>query len=113
MLTIAFNPAHTRASLRFEEAHGNLITADFVRQLSQAVADLREDRRLKLVTIEAAGADFSFGASVPEHRAGEIDRVLPAFHALIHDWLALPMPTGAVVRGRCLGGGFALVLACD
>ncbi len=95
------------------EAKGNLITADLVTQLRQAAADLSVDHRVKLVTIEGEGADFSFGASVPEHQAGQIDRVLPDFHALIIDWLNLPMPTAAMVRGRCLGGGFELVLACD
>jgi cyclohexa-1,5-dienecarbonyl-CoA hydratase len=72
-----------------------------------------QNTRLKLVTIAGEGADFSYGASIPEHAPGEIDRVLPAMHELIGMLLEFPAVTAAVVRGRCLGGGFELALACD
>ena len=65
------------------------------------------------MTIEGEGEDFSFGASIPEHAPGEIDRVLPQMHALIYALLDFPAPTAALARGRCLGGGFELALACD
>src|SRR4029453_16522162 len=72
-----------------------------------------EHPHLKLVTFEGAGADFSFGASIPEHAPAEIGRVLPEAHALIYALLDLPVVTAALVRGRCLGGGFEIALACD
>src|SRR4029453_19026926 len=72
-----------------------------------------EHPHLKLVTFEGAGADFSFGASIPEHAPAEIGRVLPEAHALINALLDLPVVTAALVRGRCLGGGFEIALACD
>jgi cyclohexa-1,5-dienecarbonyl-CoA hydratase len=39
--------------------------------------------------------------------------VLPAAHALTGALLDLPVVTAALVRGRCLGGGFEIALACD
>ena len=90
-----------------------IITADLVAALTQALDSLADSPHLKLITIEGAAPDFSFGASIPEHAPGEIERVLPAMHALIHQLLDFPAVTAAMVRGRCLGGGFELALACD
>jgi cyclohexa-1,5-dienecarbonyl-CoA hydratase len=99
-------------ALRFQHEKGNIITAALVSALRE---ELRQadapDRRL--ILIEGAGANFSFGASVPEHAPRVIDRVLPEFHALLVALLDAPAATAAVVRGRCLGGGFELALACD
>jgi cyclohexa-1,5-dienecarbonyl-CoA hydratase len=81
--------------------------------LDAAIAENVRNPHLKMLTIEGAGPDFSFGASVPEHAPGEIGRVLPAMHALIRALLDVPAVTAAVIRGRCLGGGFELALACD
>jgi cyclohexa-1,5-dienecarbonyl-CoA hydratase len=110
---LAFNRDQTRAAVRLFHPKGNIITADMIRAFTQALGTLGEHPHLKLLTIEGAGADFSFGASIPEHTAAEIARVLPEAHALIHALLDLPVATAALVRGRCLGGGFELALACD
>jgi cyclohexa-1,5-dienecarbonyl-CoA hydratase len=110
---IAWNAATTRASLTFAHPKGNILTGEIVERLQVAIDDLAQAPHLRLVTIEGEGRDFSFGASVPEHLPGEIDRVLPATHALILALLETPAPTAAVVRGRCYGGGFELALACD
>ncbi len=112
-IQIAFNPAGTRAALTIEETPGNVITDAIVRQLRTALEDLVSETQLRLVTIEGKGADFSFGASIPEHLPGQIEQVLPEMHRLISDLVAFPAPTAALVRGRCLGGGFELALACD
>jgi cyclohexa-1,5-dienecarbonyl-CoA hydratase len=98
--------------LRFHHAKGNILTAAIVSELRERLAAASAPA-LKLVVIEGAGPDFSFGASIPEHAPGNIDRALPDFHRLITDLLDAPAATAAVVRGRCLGGGFELVLACD
>jgi cyclohexa-1,5-dienecarbonyl-CoA hydratase len=92
---------------------GNLLSLEMVTNLRQALAAARSQASLKWLTIEGKGKDFSFGASIPEHLPAVMPRVLPETHRLLKDLLALPAPTTALVRGRCLGGGFELVLACD
>lgn len=110
---VAFSPDRSRAAFRLFHPKGNIVTEEMVVALAQALEPLAQNRHLKLVTFTGAGADFSFGASIPEHAPGEIDRVLPQAHALIHAMLDLPAVTAAIVRGRCLGGGFEIALACD
>ena len=112
-VSIAFNEEGTRAALRFSHPKGNILTREILAGLRAACEDLSRAPRLKLITLAPDGPDFSFGASVPEHAPGEIERALPEMHELVRELLALPAATAAVVRGRCLGGGFELALACD
>jgi cyclohexa-1,5-dienecarbonyl-CoA hydratase len=113
MLAVLMHEDRQRVTLRFRHPKGNIITNELVAELRQALQDLSESTTLRLLMLEGEGADFSFGASVPEHAPGEIDAALPEFHALMLDLLSMPCVTAAVVRGRCLGGGFELALACD
>jgi cyclohexa-1,5-dienecarbonyl-CoA hydratase len=92
---------------------GNLLSLDMVSELRRAISDVNRERRLKWLTIEGAGAEFSFGAKIQEHLPADMMSVLPETHALIRQLLAFPAPTAALVDGRCLGGGFELALACD
>jgi cyclohexa-1,5-dienecarbonyl-CoA hydratase len=112
-VSVAFDQAESRAAFTLHHPKGNIITADMVGALRWALESVAENPHLKLITIEGSGADFSFGASIPEHAPGEIDRVLPEMHALIYELLDARAPTAAIVRGRCFGGGFELALACD
>jgi cyclohexa-1,5-dienecarbonyl-CoA hydratase len=112
-VTVSFNDSQTRAAFRFAHAKGNIVTAEIVAALRAGLESVAQNPHLKLITIEGEGPDFSFGASIPEHTPEHIARVLPEMDALIFDLLEMPAVTAAVVRGRCLGGGFELALACD
>src|SRR5688572_28324052 len=112
-VSVRFNSDRSRAAFTLAHPKGNIITDEMVRALRAALESVAENPHLKLVTIEGAGTDFSFGASVPEHVPEQIGAVLPEMHALVEDLLDVPAVTAAVVRGRCLGGGFELALACD
>lgn len=110
---LSYNEDRSRAVFQLYHPTGNIITAEMVRAMRAALETMPENPHLKLLTLEGAGADFSFGASIPEHAPDQIAHVLPEMHALIEDFLDLPVVTAAVVTGRCLGGGFELALACD
>jgi cyclohexa-1,5-dienecarbonyl-CoA hydratase len=101
------------ASLRFFHAKGNILTEEIITDLRAALETLTAHPHLKLVTIAGEGPDFSFGASIPEHMPELIGRVLPLMDAFVQELLEVPSTTAAVVRGRCLGGGFEIALACD
>ena len=105
-----------RIALTFAHPKGNILTAALVsewRVVLAALADPTRAQHIRLLTIEGEGADFCFGANIPEHAPDVIAHVLPDMNAFILDLLSLPMATLAVVRGRCLGGGFEVALACD
>jgi cyclohexa-1,5-dienecarbonyl-CoA hydratase len=112
-VTAAFSADQTRAAFTIFHPKGNILTADMVGALRSALEGIAGNPHVKLITIEGAGTDFSFGASIPEHAPDQIRRVLPEMHALIYELLDASAPTAAVVRGRCFGGGFELALACD
>lgn len=102
-----------RLKLVLDQPTGNIISRALMGHLSAALAAVPRTPAIRLVTIEGAGDHFSYGASVEEHRPERIADVLPALHDLIRELLAVPAPTAAIVRGRCLGGGFEIALACD
>lgn len=112
-LSVRFNDDRSRAAFTLHDPKGNIITAAMVDALRSALESLASNPHLKLITLQGAGPDFSFGASIPEHTPDRIARVLPEMHRLVIDLLEAPAATAAIVRGRCLGGGFELALACD
>jgi cyclohexa-1,5-dienecarbonyl-CoA hydratase len=112
-VAVAFDNSQTRVAFTLQDPKGNIVTLEMVRALRAALEAVAQNPHLKLITLDGAGPDFSFGASIPEHTPERIREVLPEMHALVVDLLEAPAVTAAIVRGRCLGGGFELALACD
>ncbi len=112
-VTLSVTSDRARGAFRLFHPTGNIVTREMIEALTEGLVTLGGEPHLKLITIEGTGSDFSFGASIPEHAPGEIERVLPEAHRLTLTLLDAPAATAAIVRGRCLGGGFELALACD
>ena len=68
---------------------------------------------LRLLVFEGAGKHFSFGASVAEHVKEKAGEMLSAFHSMFLRMADLAIPTAALVRGQCLGGGMELAIFCN
>lgn len=90
---------------------GNILSRAAVASLTRAFTEIGADRHVKAVVLAADGPSFCYGASVPEHAPGEVDRMLPEFCALFRTIAQTSLPVAAAVRGRCLGGGLELALA--
>ncbi len=91
---------------------GNVLTMEMVGELGSALEAHRDLKGLKLVVLRGAGGEFSFGASVEEHRKEKAPAMLAGFHRFIRQLAACPVPTAALVEGSCLGGGFEVAICC-
>jgi cyclohexa-1,5-dienecarbonyl-CoA hydratase len=99
--------------LRLDGPPGHILSLAMVQALTAAVDEAGRRPGLKWLTIEGSRGQFSYGASIPEHLPARMREVLPAMHGLMRRVLDVPVPTAALVDGRCLGGGFELALCCD
>ncbi len=90
----------------------NILTAQMMREISSQLKEDEKNPHKKLIVFTGEGKHFSFGASVEEHKPGQVNDMLPAFHNFINDIISCPVPTLAQVSGLCLGGAFEMVLAC-
>ena len=97
--------------LLLDTPKGNVLDAAMIAGLRGALRD-HVDAHTRLLVFEGAGPHFSVGASVAEHQAPHAAAMLDAFHGLFADLAERAIPTCAVVRGCCLGGGLELASWC-
>jgi cyclohexa-1,5-dienecarbonyl-CoA hydratase len=99
--------------LTLDAPKGNVLDARMIDGLTRALDAHGASPALRAIVFEGSGAHFSFGASVAEHRRENAAAMLAQFHALFRKLAALSVPTIAVVRGACLGGGLELAAWCS
>jgi cyclohexa-1,5-dienecarbonyl-CoA hydratase len=90
----------------------NVLDSAMLAGIEAALDAHGDDPRLALIAFEGTGKHFSFGASVEEHQADQAAAMLERFHGLFRRLGELSVPTAAVVRGQCLGGGLELASYC-
>jgi len=97
--------------LRLDRPKANIVDAAMIAALDKGLADHGEDPALAAVLLDAAGAHFSFGASVEEHLPDQCAAMLAALHALVRRMAAFPVPILVAIHGQCLGGGLEVAMA--
>jgi cyclohexa-1,5-dienecarbonyl-CoA hydratase len=99
-------------TITLDKPPGNVVDIALCGQLRPAIALAADATDAKVLVVRGAGKHFSFGASVEEHRAEVVAGMLSQFHGLFRLLMEVSIPTFAVVRGQCLGGGLELVSYC-
>jgi cyclohexa-1,5-dienecarbonyl-CoA hydratase len=98
--------------LLLDRPKGNVLDRAMLEGLAAALAAHRDDPHLRLVLLRGAGGQFSFGASVEEHRPAQAPQMLRTLHGFVRELAMYPVPVAALVEGRCLGGAFEVALCC-
>jgi cyclohexa-1,5-dienecarbonyl-CoA hydratase len=101
------------ARIILDDGKGNVIDKIMMNELFELFSSFKSNKDIKLITFEGAGKNFSYGASVEEHKKELANEMLTGFHNLFHALIDLHIPTLAKISGSCLGGGFELPLVCN
>lgn len=97
----------------------NALTFDMWQSLPQQIARAEADPNVRLLTVAGAGeAAFSAGADISEFGEKRTDpQAVARYNGAINEASAAlrqtRLPTLAMIRGICYGGGLGLAMCCD
>ena len=91
----------------------NIMTADIMMRLADAVDRAQNDRELVAVAVKSAAKAFSAGADVGEHHPDKATGMIEAFSRLFDRIQSLELPLVMAVGGAALGAGFELAMTAD
>ena len=103
----------TVAKIILDDGKGNVLDSIMMNELNSLFNSLFERNEIKALILTGAGKNFSFGASVEEHKADLAYQMLSSFHHLFYVLADLAIPSIAMISGQCLGGGFELAMMCN
>jgi enoyl-CoA hydratase len=104
--------------LTLDRPPANAINQEFLRDLSAALDEAREDGAVRALVITGNGPFFCGGFDLhSEAQAGGLLQEQATGFRLYHEshlkLLAFPKPTIAMMNGHAIAGGAVIVLACD
>lgn len=99
----------------------NALNRALLAEISQALSDLHQQKRVRAVILTGAGSAFCAGMDLAEmketassDRAQEMWREdAEVYHDLLMQMLQFPKPLIAAVNGPAVAGGAGLLLGCD
>ncbi len=96
----------------------NSFTADFVRELSDAIRRAGEDDAVRVLVLTGEGRGFTSGGNLQELAAMNLDRRRAIYDVdstadLVRLLYNVKKPVIAAINGPTYGAGIALAMACD
>jgi 2-(1,2-epoxy-1,2-dihydrophenyl)acetyl-CoA isomerase len=98
----------------------NTFTPELLAELAQATTELATEESVRAVVLRGSGKNFCFGASVDMFIAAEgggrprlIRDLVTRFHNAVTRLARIEVPVLGVAHGMSVGGGVALLAACD
>jgi enoyl-CoA hydratase/carnithine racemase len=95
----------------------NLLTGEMLSALQSAFDSLREDRKIRVVILAAAGKGFCAGHDLKEIRGlkelPKIEQLFAQCSRMMQSITAIPQPVIARVQGAAAAAGCQLVAQCD
>ena len=121
-MTLKVNVHGVTGSIILDRAqHSNALSRDMLDQLSQALDDLRQEKKVRGVILTGAGPHFCAGLDLTELKTtAEGEAPWQQWHEdaqrlqqVLEQMLQFPKPLIAAVDGAAMASGLALVLGCD
>jgi len=100
-------------------ARHNAVSLEMWRRAAEILEEFAKDKSIRVVVLTGAGGKaFVSGADISrfkdERQEAEAVAIYQAATDKAYETLrAVPVPTIAMIRGYCIGGGTALAVACD
>lgn len=99
--------------ITFSKSPLNIFDSEDLIYLENILQELKNQEKLKLIIFESDQKVFSAGVDIAEHLPEKAPELIKIFHKLFLTIIDLEIPTLALVKSACLGGGSEFALFCD
>ena len=101
------------AKITFSKPPLNIFSIEDLIFLEKTLQDLKNQKTLRMIIFESDQQIFSAGVDIADHLPEKAPELIKAFNKLIFTMIDLEIPTLALVKSGCFGGGSEFALFCD